>query len=124
MRHRRLAEGIDVPVVGLGTWRVLDLPAGEQQRADRAVAAMFDGGARLVDTSPMYGRAETVLAAALGARRGGAIVATKVWTAPEREGRAQFARQLDWYGGRVDVEQIHNLVNWRTHLDWLEDERA
>jgi aryl-alcohol dehydrogenase-like predicted oxidoreductase len=124
MQERMLGGDLAVPVVGLGTWRVLDLAPEEQERADPVVATMLDAGARLFDTSPMYGRAEAVLGRALSARRGEAIVATKIWTDSEREGRAQLARQLEHYGGRVDVEQIHNLVGWRGHLDWLSEEQA
>jgi aryl-alcohol dehydrogenase-like predicted oxidoreductase len=123
MQERDLSPSLRVPVVGLGTWQVLDLGPDEQPRADRVVAAMLGAGARLFDSSPMYGRAEQVLGAALGARRGEATVATKIWTDSEAEGRRQYARQLDFYGGRVDLEQVHNLVNWRGHLGWLAGER-
>ena len=61
------------------------------------------------DTSPMYGAAERILAEALGERRGGALIATKVWAAGAAEGRGQIARALEWYGGHVDLYQIHNL---------------
>lgn len=71
--------GLAVPAVGLGTWRVFDLPRDRQADADAVVGAAFDAGVRFVDSSPMYGRAEAVLAHALGDRRPGAIVATKVW---------------------------------------------
>lgn len=124
MRTRRLAPGLEVPVVGLGTWSVFDVGPGGQPAADEVVAAMLGAGARLFDSSPMYGRSEGVLSAALGARRREAVIATKIWTRSPAEGRAQFARHLELYGGHVEVEQIHNLVGWRRHLDWLEGERA
>jgi diketogulonate reductase-like aldo/keto reductase len=49
-------------------------------------------------------------------------VATKIWAGSLDEGRAQYRRQLEWYG-RVEIEQVHNLLLWREHLDWLERER-
>ena len=55
-----------LPVVGLGTWRVFDLPPGQQATADEVIDAAFGGGVRVVDSSPMYGRAEAVLSTALG----------------------------------------------------------
>ena len=116
--------GIELPVVGLGTWRVFDLPPARQAEADAVVAAAFDAGVRVVDSSPMYGRAEAVLSQALGERRREAFVATKVWTSSQVEGRHHFARQLGWFGGRIDLLQVHNLVAWREHLEWTEPERG
>ena len=127
MERRPLGRtGIDLPVVGLGTWRVFDLPPERQSIADEVVTAAFDAGARVVDSSPMYGRAEAVLSAALGTgeRRTNAFVATKVWTSSVADGRRHFTRQLGWFAGRVDLLQVHNLVAWREHLDWMEGERA
>ena len=115
MEERRLG-----PVVGLGTWATFD---GDAELAHDVVGAALEGGTRLFDTSPMYGRAERSLGAALDGRRDTAVVATKIWTRSIDEGRAQFESQLGWYGGRVDVEQVHNLVAWREHLGWLEEER-
>ena len=83
---------------------------------------VWEAGTRLFDSSPMYGRAQQVLAGALGERRSEAIVATKIWTPSAEEARAQFDEQIGLYG-RVEIEQIHNLVAWREHLPWLEQER-
>ena len=124
MESRRLGRAdVGVPVVGLGTWLVFDLPDERQEIADDVVAAMLDAGAHVVDSSPMYGRAERVLGAALQSRRDEGFVATKIWTSSVEEGRRQLARQLDYFGGRVELEQVHNLVAWREHLAWLEEER-
>jgi aryl-alcohol dehydrogenase-like predicted oxidoreductase len=118
------STGLRVPVVGLGTWKVFDVPPSRESVARQVVSAAFDHGVRLVDSSPMYGRAEEVLGRAFeGGRREAAIVATKIWTRSVEEGRQQLRRQLGFYGGRVDLEQIHNLVAWREHLDVLERER-
>lgn len=117
------STGLRVPVVGLGTWKVFDVPPTRESGAREVVQAALDRGVRLVDSSPMYGRSEEVLGRALGDLRNDAIVATKIWTRLVEEGRAQLERQLRFYGGRVDVEQIHNLVAWREHLDVLERER-
>jgi diketogulonate reductase-like aldo/keto reductase len=64
-----------------------------------------------------------VLGEALGARRDQAFVATKIWTPSAEEATRQLDDQLRFYGGRIDLEQIHNLVGWRERLDWLERER-
>jgi diketogulonate reductase-like aldo/keto reductase len=108
------------PVVGLGTWSTF---GGDVELGREVVGAAFDAGTRLFDTSPMYGGAEGALGAALDGLRAESVVATKIWANSIEEGRAQFARQLDWYGGRVDVEQVHNLVLWREHAEWLRAEQ-
>ena len=64
-----------------------------------------------------------MLARALGPRRADAVVATKIWTPSLEAGRAQFAEQLGPLRRRIDLEQVHNLVAWREHLDWMERER-
>jgi diketogulonate reductase-like aldo/keto reductase len=108
------------PVVGLGTWRTFDSDSG---LAVQVVSAALDAGVRLFDSSPMYGGAEASLGTALEGRRRGVTIATKIWASSVAEGREQFANQLAWYGGHVEIEQIHNLLAWRDQLAWLERER-
>jgi diketogulonate reductase-like aldo/keto reductase len=114
MEERRLG-----PVVGLGTWRTF---GGDEELARDVVGAALEGGRRIVDTSPMYGAAEASLAAALEGRRDEAAVATKIWAGSVAEGREQYRRQLDWFR-RIELEQVHNLLSWEQHVDWLEEER-
>jgi diketogulonate reductase-like aldo/keto reductase len=114
MEERRLG-----PVVGLGTWNTFDADA---VLAREVISAAIEAGICLFDTSPMYRGAEGALGAALEGRDG-VIVATKIWATSVEEGHEQFKRQLAWYGGDVEVEQIHNLVNWREHLEWLRAEQ-
>ncbi len=124
MERRPLGKnGAELPVVGLGSWLTFDVGDESQGLVDAVVRAAFDEGVRLVDSSPMYGRAQRVLGRALGQFRDEAFVATKIWTPSVDDGRAQFDAQLEFFGGRVELEQIHNLVSWAAHLDWLEKER-
>jgi diketogulonate reductase-like aldo/keto reductase len=114
MEERRLG-----PIVGLGTWNTFGSDAAT---AGQVVAAALDAGVRVFDSSPMYHGAERSLGAALDGRRDEATVATKIWTSSAEEGREQYARQCEWFG-RVEIEQVHNLVAWREQLEWLERER-
>lgn len=114
MEERRLG-----PVVGLGTWNTF---GGDERLAREVVDAALAAGCRCFDSSPMYGGAERALGAALPGRREEATVLTKIWTPSAEEARTQFDDQLEWFG-RVEVEQIHNLVGWEQHLSWLEAER-
>ncbi|MCW2658010.1 MAG: aldo/keto reductase, partial [Jatrophihabitans sp.] len=110
MENRSLGrDRVSVPVVGLGTWRRLEAAAASGRHRDLIDAALAVG-IRLIDTSPMYGGAERLLAEALEGKRNQMVIADKIWTSSPEEGRAQLARALDWYGGRVDLMQIHNLV--------------
>jgi aryl-alcohol dehydrogenase-like predicted oxidoreductase len=106
----------------MGTWKTFDVrdPAAVRPVTDAALS----GDAAFFDSSPMYGRAEHVLAETLGPRRAQAQIATKVWASSGREGREQIRQALAWYGGKIDLYQIHNLVAWREHLPYLEELQA
>ena len=114
MEERRLG-----PVVGLGTWNTF---GGDAELAQDVVGTALASGSRLFDTSPMYGNAERSLGTALDGRRKEGVVATKIWAPTVEQGRKQFEAQLEYFGGYVDVEQIHNLVGWREHDSWLLEE--
>ena len=114
-------SGLTVPAVGMGTWQTLDVrDAAGEANARAVVDAALDAGADFFDSSPMYGEAERVLAGALAGRREQALVATKIWTSSAADGERQAARALAWYGGRVDVYQVHNLLAWESQLALLE----
>lgn len=122
MEQRDLGKsGLRAPVVGMGTWRTFNVRGTAALSNARAVVdAAFANDANFFDSSPMYGEAELVLGETLRGRRDTAIVATKVWTPSNREGEAQARRALQFFGGYIDLYQIHNLVNWQDHLAMLE----
>ena len=115
MEERRLG-----PVVGLGTWQTFHADAN---LAGAVVDSARASGTTVFDSSPMYGAAEASLGAALAGRRDGTTVATKIWSSSVDEGRAQYEAQRLFFG-RVEVEQVHNLVAWEEHIPWLEEEKA
>ena len=126
MERRALGQsGLTVPVVGMGTWSTFDVRGTRDEAHARVIVdtALADG-ANFFDSSPMYGEAERVLGAALEGRREQALIATKIWTPSAEEGRRQAQRALKFFGGRIDLYQLHNLVNWREQLAMLETLKA
>ena len=128
--ERRIpSSGVSVPAVGLGTWRTFDVGAGASERAPiREVLERFVAlGGRVIDSSPMYGAAEAVvgdLAADLGVADR-LFLATKVWTSGRDAGIAQMEQSLRRLRvRRVDLMQIHNLLDWRAHLRTLREWKA
>lgn len=125
---RRIPSGGEmIPAIGLGTWRTFDVGAGIAERAPlkEVLQRFVELGGRVIDSSPMYGAAESVigeLATDLGV--GDRLFrATKVWTSGREAGIAQMEqsrRRLRAH--RLDLMQIHNLVDWRTHLRTLRDD--
>jgi aryl-alcohol dehydrogenase-like predicted oxidoreductase len=115
--------GLRVAAVGMGTWRTFDVGLEAEPTCQALVDESVEAGTNFFDSSPMYGRAEEVLARAVAPRREHVVIATKVWTPDAAEGARQVARALDWFQGRVDLYQVHNLVAWREHLRLLEARR-
>jgi aryl-alcohol dehydrogenase-like predicted oxidoreductase len=108
----------------MGTWQTFDVRGSRAEANARAVVdAALAAGSDFYDSSPMYGEAERVLGRAVGDRRGRVQIATKVWAGTLEEGRDQIDRALGFFGGTVDLYQVHNLVAWRDHLPVLESLR-
>ncbi len=126
MEYRPLgATGLHVPVIGMGTWKTFDVRGAVQESHARAIVeAAVELGVNFFDSSPMYGEAERVLGQALEPDRERALIATKIWTSSADEGRRQAERALRFFGGRIDLYQVHNLVNWREQLLLLEELKA
>lgn len=123
MQYRTLGRsGVEVSAVGLGTWQVLDVRGhGQEEARHEVVQAALDAGTTLFDSSPMYGEAERVLGDALKKYgRDRAVVATKVWTSNDREAERQIQNALNFFDGRVELYQVHNLVAVEKRLDMLE----
>jgi aryl-alcohol dehydrogenase-like predicted oxidoreductase len=122
MERRSLgASGFEVPAVGMGTSRTLDVHGrAAETTSRRIVEEALDAGANLFDSSPMYGEAERVLGMALDGRRREAVVATKVWTADDDLAERQIGASLRLLHGRIELYQVHNLVAWPARLDRLE----
>jgi len=116
------SSGEQLPVIGCGTYRGFDV--GLQSAASRRLAgvldALFSAGGAVIDSSPMYGRAEAVAGALLTNARDKAFVATKVWTRGREAGVAQMENSLKLLkADPIDLMQIHNLLDWKTHLPTL-----
>jgi len=121
--------GEPLPVIGLGTYQGFDVAPGSAAYAQLpdVLRALFAAGGSLIDSSPMYGRAEATtgeLLAAAGSRPK-AFLATKVWTRGHADGLRQINESLRLLrADPIDLMQIHNLLDWRTHLPTLRELKA
>ncbi|MDX1484823.1 MAG: aldo/keto reductase [Alphaproteobacteria bacterium] len=111
-------------MVGFGTWQTFDVGRSESARAPlrEVLRLLFEAGGKVIDSSPMYGPAEGVVGDLLTDLRAHdrAFYATKVWTDGEAAGVRQMERSFALYrASPIDLMQIHNLVDWRTHLKTL-----
>ena len=101
---------------------MLDVRGREEEARHEVVRAALDSEMTLFDSSPMYGEAERVLGDALRKQgRDRATVATKVWASNDREAELQIERALGFFGGHVELYQVHNLVAVDRRLDMLEE---
>jgi diketogulonate reductase-like aldo/keto reductase len=126
------SSGEALPVIGIGTYKGFDIGSGSKERTTlgNVLQTLFSDGGSVLDSSPMYGRAEGVAGELLAGQHANekAFVATKVWTQGRSAGIEQMARSMkSLRRERIDLMQIHNLVDWRTHLvtlrGWREEGR-
>lgn len=123
-------SGEKLPVVGLGTWQQFDVgnDAAERQQLTAVLKRMHEMGGKLIDSSPMYGRAEEVVGdlTSASANADKYFYATKVWTSGAEDGARQMTASMQKMQRRtIDLMQVHNLQDWQTHLktmrQWKEE---
>jgi diketogulonate reductase-like aldo/keto reductase len=126
------SSGEQLPVIGLGTYNVFDVESSEAELAPRRaiVNLMIEKGARLIDSSPMYNRAEKVVGDIVSqdALRDKLFLATKVWTNGKASGERQMQASADLIqAGVIDLMQVHNLqdldVQMQTIREWQQQDR-
>ncbi len=121
------SSGESLPAVGLGSWQRFDVPPGDTAGRETCTEIMrqfFKLGGGMVDSSPMYGHAQETIGHALNEIGNAPTLfsATKVWTSGRTEGISQMEEALRLWGlDRFDLLQVHNLVDWQTHLEWLDE---
>ena len=117
-------SGEALPVIGLGTWLGFDVGGSEDERTPlrNVLKNLFAGGGTVIDSSPMYGNAEAVAGDLLKDihTHSKSFLATKVWTSGKQGGVEQMAQSFRYMRTDVmDLMQIHNLLDWTTHLKTL-----
>ena len=126
-RHLRVipSSGEKIPAIGLGSWLTFAIDVDDEQALADRIAILREfltHGGGVLDSSPMYGVAQEVIGKGLKhiGRHDGLFSATKVWTTGNRQGFIQMeeSRQL-WGLDKLDLMQVHNLLDWETHLPTL-----
>ncbi len=117
--------GAVVPPIGMGTWLTFDVAADdlfERTVRKQVLERFFAAGGGMIDSSPMYGRAERLVGELLAElpHAGKLYSATKVWTPFDRFGAGQLEDSLElWRLDALDLVLVHNLLNWKAHLKML-----
>jgi len=118
------ATGERLPAIGMGTWLTFDVAAGADRNARLPVLReFFAGGGTVLDSSPMYGFAEAALGELVPQAKPARVFnATKVWTPLRALGVKQMEESFAHWGvKRFDLMQVHNMLDWETHLVTLKD---
>jgi diketogulonate reductase-like aldo/keto reductase len=116
------SSGEQLPVIGMGTWQTFDVSPSSYPVLEKVLTTFHHSGGRLIDSSPMYGKAEKAIGDISSGMTGGddLFYATKVWTTGLHEGIQQMESSMQKMRRKtMDLIQIHNLVDWKTHLSTL-----
>lgn len=116
------SSGEPLPVVGCGTWLGFDVRTGQRGRLGEVLEALLEAGGSVIDSSPEYGAAEAVVGDLLSASNAHdrVFLATKVWSRGRENGIRQMNRSFELLQDDViDLMQVHNLIDWRTHLETM-----
>jgi diketogulonate reductase-like aldo/keto reductase len=118
------STGEKLPAIGVGTWQTFNVGSGDGERnpLKDVLKKMVEAGAKVIDSSPMYGNSEGVVGD-LSTEAGvndKLFIATKVWTSGEEQGIQQMERSFELLKRKkMDLMQVHNLVDWQTHIKTL-----
>jgi diketogulonate reductase-like aldo/keto reductase len=115
-----------LPVIGVGTWQTFDVgsSASERDPLKEVLKTLIAKGGKVIDSSPMYGQSEKVVGDLSEELKlnSSLFMATKVWTTGKEEGIAQMNKSFALMKRKqMDLLQIHNLVDWKTHLKTLRE---
>ena len=123
------ASGEMLPVIGMGSWQTFNVGSNKTDRARcvKILQTFFNRGGGMIDSSPMYGSSQEVIGHCLAQikHHPGLFSATKVWIVGKSFGISQMESSQELWGEkRFDLMQIHNMLNWRTHLETLKEWKA
>ena len=123
------SSGEKIPVIGLGTWQTFDVGPSQSERGplEQVLSELVKLGGRVIDSSPMYGRSEEVIGDLAGKLQlpEKLFLATKVWTTGRQAGIDSMERSFTRFKTkRIDLMQVHNLVDMRTHLPTMREWKA
>ena len=121
MKNRMLAT-LEVPAIGMGSANTFNVEDEEGLEVRRQIIDnCIESGSTFIDTSPMYGRAEQALGISMEGKAPQFQFATKVWAVGRETGQRQILRSFELLKtDHIEVFQIHNMVDWKTHLPYLE----
>ena len=127
MEYRKIGN-LDLSLISMGTYKSFNVRSEDDISVRKEIIDnCIRSGVTLIDSSPMYGESERVIGLTTDGPgvRGKLQLATKVWTSGRAEGERQIARSFELMRtDHIEVFQVHNLVDWETHLPTLEGLRA